>query len=235
MARKNRIQVKRKKLSDKEVHALAKQDPLIMTMNRTLDFLKKRGQVIVAVIIVAAVGFFAVRGYSSYRANQEMDAGKTLARAEEALYQNELDKAASALDELLRNYSGTRTAKQAEIMKASVLLAMGSDEEAIQLYRELVGKHRGEIARELKFSLANAYQSKGDAEQALRLYEELESEGKFVRKYELSYRTGQVLESLNQYDRARESYNQIPSDSESLYYSLAQQRLEWIRAMASSA
>ncbi|HNT33716.1 MAG TPA: tetratricopeptide repeat protein [bacterium] len=235
MARRTRIQVKRKKLSDKEVHELAKQDPLLKMMNQSLDFFKQRGQVIIAVIIVAAVGFFAIRGYLSYRANQEMDAGKILATAEEALYQNELDKAASVLDSLLKDHSGTRTSKQAEMLKASVLLAKGNTEEAIQLYRDLLSRNRGEIARELKFSLANALQSKGDAEEALRLYEELEKDGAFVRQYELLYRKGQVLESLNQYDGARESYSKIPSDSESVYYGLARQRLEWIRAMANAA
>ena len=208
-----------------------KEDPFVENLNKTIAFVKRHTQILLVSAVIVVVVFIGTKAFMDYRAKQEVEANRLLFQAQSSVEKNELDKSMAALDELLTKYGGTQAALSGEVIRASVYCAQGKYDEAIQAYKDLLAEQQGVLALEINFSLANAYQSKGLYDEALRIYAQLDNDPEFSRPYEMLYLKGRALEELNRYRDAVDAYQSIPSDSESYFYSLARERLEWLRAM----
>lgn len=226
---KRKLQTKRKRYDHKVLQSKMKEDPLVEALSKLKDFLKQYTQIIIAVVILVVFAVVGVTLYRGYLVRQEVEASRILLRAETAMNNGNMEQAQTSIDDLLKNYSSTTAAETARFMKAQMNYSTGNYDLAIQQYQDLLRKYKGNLQNEVKFSLANAYQSKGEIPEALRIYEELENKKDFPRKHELYYMKGLALETQGELDQAIEAYKNIPSDSQSLFYGLSRERLEWLR------
>jgi len=233
--KKKQMPIRRKKFSSRLMKEKMKEDPLVENLNKISTFFRHHSQTLTAALIVAVILFIGGRAFLTYREKQNIETERLLAQAQGYMSGHNWDQAESTIDKIIQNHGSSNAAKEAAIMKPSVDFYQGNYAEAITQYENLLKKHGGETALELKFSLANAYQSKGDTEKALKLYDQLAADEDFSRMNELLYLKGRVLEAKNRYKEAVESYESIPKDPDSEFYKLGKDRLEWIRAMGDIA
>jgi tetratricopeptide (TPR) repeat protein len=137
------------------------------------------------------------------------------ALAEEGLprFKTEKEKreaALKALDQMLAESGGTKTAREAELARAGVLYDLGRFDEALKAYADFLARTGAEermrfLAREGR---GYAFEAKGELDAALDEYRKLEADAPFY-KDRASYDQARVLERKGQKAEAEALYKKI--------------------------
>ncbi len=146
--------------------------------------------------------------------------GKAILMAET----NRVNEAKSIYDELLNTTSDPLVLIQAYLGKGDCLYNLADYEEAINVYKEALGKVEtesvpGEITDKLHYSLSWAYLKQGEFKEAIKEFQKIvkESDDKTVKVSALC-QIGDAYQDSGDYNKAQETYDTILKDYPDSFY-----------------
>jgi TolA-binding protein len=189
-----------------------------------VESIKSSSRYIAGAILLVLVLGVAFLGWWYYRANREEKALALEYQGMKAYHEagtsedkaNELyPKAVATFDQILTQYSGTKSAQRALFYKANSYYLAGSYDEAIREFSQYLEKYpRGEFFIASAKGVGYAYEQKGDYQKALEAYQRFQDKiSSASDKAEILLAIARCQEALGQIQEAIATYEKIESEN----------------------
>ena len=192
-----------------------KEDAFVTWVYDTTDRVQRNWipvAVAIGAVVVLALGAWA---WSRANAKKEAEARTTLAEASTAYWSGNYVRTAQLADQVIADAGGTRAAVDALRMKADALFWQGSFDSAATLYREVLGKEKGDspVRLAVQQSLAFALESKKDFAGAAALYEEVAAQAPDrMNAADFLMNAGRAWRGAGQRDKAKAAFEKVAGE-----------------------
>lgn len=181
---------------------------------------------IVALVVVVAIGayFWRMNSANNFQASQQL-----YSNAVAYVQQNEHSNALTELNTLLKDYSGSKVAVMARVLRADCYAQAGNYDLALTDYQSAVNQLSAEDALVVRFAIVQTLRSLDRADDALRELDAVAKQAKSpVVNEQVQYLQGCCYEDKNETDKALEAFKSVPVKSR--WYSLAIEKIQWLEA-----
>jgi predicted negative regulator of RcsB-dependent stress response len=201
-----------KKLSKREL----KEDKFVTFYFQAQDYFYKNSKIITGALIALIVVVFAIYGFNRMESSNNEVAQLELTKAKVALDQNNPDAAIDMLLQLVGEYGGTASGKEACFYLGNAYFEKKDYDNAEHYYQEFLGSHDDEILESSALAgIAACQEEKQDYAAAAASYEKAAREysGVFLTPLNL-YNSARCYILAEQNEKARQLLNQIIEEYE---------------------
>ncbi|MDX9752428.1 MAG: tetratricopeptide repeat protein [bacterium] len=221
------------KIDHKELQKRLKEDEFQVYMQemffRLRDLWQEHGRMVLASVLVVIV---AVSAYFIWKKNSETNyllSQVTFASASALIQQDKASEALVQLDSFLDKYPNSPLAIPARVLRGNAYAKIGEYELAKQNFEAVLPLLTGVDKLLAQIAIAQACRSLQQPQEALNLLAAMEPGlTSDDMKSQIEFIKGGCYEDLGQKEQAIETYQRVSKDSS--WFSLAQERVEWINA-----
>ena len=175
----------RKKITKRQI----KEDPLVTTYFKSIDFIKEHSQKITTGLLILFAIIILVIFLVRSKRNAELDASEQLAKANVQLSLNKTQEAIDILLNMIDNYSGTNSAATGVYLLAKAYYEKGDYDKSLLLFERYLDDYGDDkiLASAALTGIGYSYEQLGKYLEAAKIYE------KGANKYPEHYTAAQQI------------------------------------------
>lgn len=226
------------KIDHKELQRRLKEDELVhffqeMRGNLNRIYQSYGRQVTLAIGLVAAIAiaiyFWRVKSDSDFLTSQQY-----YSNAVAFIQKDQYPQALNELNSLLKDYSGSKVAVMARVLRGDCFAKNGDYEMALSDYKAALSQLPAVDSLVVRFALIQTLRSLERTDEALAELDALEKRVRSpITKEQIIYLRGCCFEDKNEIDKALEAFKSISPKSN--WYSLAVEKIAWLEAKPAEA
>jgi len=226
------------KIDHKELKRRLKEDELAhffwgMRDNLNRIFQSNGRQVTLAiglvVVIAMAFYFWRVKSNSDFLTSQQY-----YSNAVAFIQKDQYPEALNELNALLKDYSGSKVAMMARVLRGDCFAKNGDYEMALSDYKAALSKLPAVDSLVVRFAVIQTLRSLERTGEALAELDALEKQVQSsITKEQITYLRGCCFEDKSEIDKALEAFKSIPPKSN--WYFLAVEKIAWLEAKPAEA
>ncbi|MFZ5453414.1 MAG: tetratricopeptide repeat protein [Thermodesulfobacteriota bacterium] len=189
---------------------LEKPPELLSMQLRLLQYLKDYWKWAVAGLVLVFIGLAAWGFTAQFKARRQEQAGAALARIAPLLSQPEAaTEVLKGLDQILKDFPGTPTAREASLLRAHLLYQTGKYAAAAQAYEALAQGPASTWSTLVAESLSYCYEAQGDFRKAAKVLEPLVDKAAGPLESEINRRLAMLLEKAGEPQEAAKYWRKL--------------------------
>ncbi|MDD2903873.1 MAG: tetratricopeptide repeat protein [Syntrophales bacterium] len=189
---------------------LEKPPELLSMQLRLLEYLKEYWKWVVAGLVVVFIGLAAWGVTAQLQARRQEQAGAAMARIAPLVSKPTTAGAAlKGLDKIIKDFSGTPTAREASLLRAHLLYQMGKYTDAAKAYEALAQGPASPWSPLITESLSYCYEAQGDYRKAAQILQPLEGKAAGPLESEINRRLAMLLEKAGEPQEAAKYWRKL--------------------------